>query len=102
MIHVLAVITAKPGLRKTMLDSFRANVPAVRAEDGCIEYGAAIDAESALGIQTEYGPDTFVVIEKWRDLKTLQAHAAAPHMAAYGARTREHIASRFIHILAPA
>ena len=102
MIHVLAVITAKPGLRNTILESFRANVPAVLAEDGCIEYGAATDAEGALGIQTKYGPDTFVVIEKWRDMNALKAHAAAPHMAAYGAKTREHIAGRLIHILTPA
>ena len=45
MIHVLAVITAKPGMRDTILTHFRANVPAVKAEQGCIEYGAAIDAE---------------------------------------------------------
>jgi len=102
MIHVLAVITAKPGLRNTILESFRANVPAVLAEDGCIEYGAATDAEGALAIQTKYGPDTFVVIEKWRDMNALKAHAAAPHMAAYGAKTREHIAGRLIHILTPA
>jgi quinol monooxygenase YgiN len=101
MIHVIAVITTKPGLRNTMLDAFRANVPAVRAEDGCIEYGAAVDAEAALPIQTKYGPDTFLVIEKWRDMDALKAHAAAPHMAAYGAKTREHIASRIIHVMSP-
>src|SRR4029077_14312687 len=43
MIHVIAVITAKPGMRDTILTHFRANVPAVKAEKGCIEYGAAID-----------------------------------------------------------
>ena len=101
MIHVIAVITAKPGLRNTILDAFRANVPAVRAEDGCIEYGAAVDAQAALPIQTQYGPDTFLVIEKWRDMDALKAHAAAPHMAAYGAKTREHIASRIIHVMSP-
>ncbi len=101
MIHVLAVITAKPGKRSTILDAFRANVPAVHAEDGCIEYGAAVDTEGAPALQTKYGPDTFVVIEKWRDLPALLAHAAAPHMAAYGANTREHIASRVIHVLSP-
>ena len=41
MIHVIAVITAKPGQRESILTHFRANVPAVRAEKGCIEYGAA-------------------------------------------------------------
>ena len=102
MIHVIAVITAKPGKREAILEAFRANVPAVRAEQGCIEYGAAVDADPALPVQTKYGPDTFVVIEKWQSLAALKAHAAAPHMAAYGAKTRELVASRVIHVLAPA
>jgi quinol monooxygenase YgiN len=102
MIHVVAVITAKPAMRDSILQAFRANVPAVRAEKGCIEYGAAVDAENALAFQTKYGPDTFVVVEKWESMDALKAHAAAPHMAAYGARTKEMIASRVIHILSPA
>ncbi len=102
MIHVIAVITAKPGLRDTILEAFRANAPAVLAEDGCIEYGAAIDATPALPIQAAYGADTFLVIEKWRDTAALKAHGAAPHMQAYAAKTREHVASRLIHILSPA
>ena len=101
MIHVLAVITAKPGMRDSILQAFRANVPAVRAEEGCIEYGAAVDADNALAFQTRFGPDTFLVIEKWAGMDALKAHAAAPHMAAYGAKTRDMIASRVIHILAP-
>lgn len=101
MIHVVAVITAKPGKRDAILQHFRANVPAVRAEKGCIEYGAAVDAENALPIQTRWGPETFLVIEKWETMDALKAHAAAPHMAAYGAKTKEFIASRVIHILSP-
>ena len=102
MIHVIAVLTAKPGKREEILGHFRANVPAVRAEKGCIEYGAAVDAENALKVQTKWGPDTFLVIEKWESMEPLQAHAAAPHMAAYAAKTRELMASRVIHILSPA
>lgn len=102
MIHILAVITAKPGMRDTILTHFRANVPAVRAENGCIEYGAAIDAANAPPFQTPWGPDTFVVIEKWESMDALKAHAAAAHMAAYGAKTKEFIATRVIHILDPA
>jgi quinol monooxygenase YgiN len=101
MIHVIAVITAKPGQRAAVLDAFRANAPAVRAEKGCIEYGAAIDAEPAPPAQAKYGADSFVVIEKWENLEALKAHAAAPHMQAYGAKTKELLASRVIHILAP-
>lgn len=101
MIHVIAVITAKPGLRSRILEAFRANVAAVRAEQGCIEYGAAVDAENAPAFQAKWGPDTFLVIEKWASIEALRAHAAAPHMAAYGAKTRELIASRVIHVLEP-
>ena len=101
MIHVIAVITAKPGRRAEILQHFRANVPNVQKEKGCLEYAAAVDAENALGFQTKWGPETFLVIEKWESMEALKVHAAAPHMAAYGAKTKELIASRVIHILTP-
>jgi quinol monooxygenase YgiN len=101
-VHVLAVITAKPGRRAELLEAFQANVPNVHAEDGCLEYVATVDAEGAGAVQTRFGEDTFVVVEKWASLDALQAHAAAPHMKAYADRTRELIASRVIHVLAPA
>jgi len=102
MIHVIAIITAKPGQRDAILAAFRANMPAVHAEKGCIEYGPALDAEGFGSFQTKFGPDTFVVVEKWADEAALRAHAAAPHMVAYGQRTKELIASRVIHVLSPA
>jgi quinol monooxygenase YgiN len=101
MIHVIAVITAQPGKREQILQHFRANVPNVLAEPGCLEYGAAVDAHDALPVQTKWGAETFLVIEKWDSMQALKAHAAAPHMAAYAAKTRELIASRVIHILTP-
>lgn len=102
MIHVIAIITTQPGQRGTVLEAARANIPAVLAEDGCIEYGIAIDAEGLGGFQTKFGPDTFVFIEKWRDTQALKAHAAALHMAAYAAKVKDMIASRVIHVLSPA
>ncbi len=102
MIHVVAVITAKPGQREAVLEKFRANVPAVRAEQGCIEYGAAVDAEGIGAFQAALGPDTFVVIEKWESAAALAAHAGAPHMRAYGAATKDMLESRAIHVLSPA
>ena len=100
MIHVVAIITTNPGQREAVLQAFRANVPAVHAEDGCIEYGATVDAEAG-GFQTKFGPDTFVVIEKWASGAALKAHAAAPHMAAYAAKVKDLIAKRAVHILSP-
>ena len=101
-VHVLAILTAKPGRRAELLQVFKANVPAVRAEDGCIEYVATVDAEGAGAIQTRFGGDAFVVVEKWASLEALKAHAAAPHMKAYAERTKDLIASRVIHVLSPA
>jgi quinol monooxygenase YgiN len=100
-VHVVAVITAKPGMRERILEAFRANVPAVKAEQGCIEYQATVDAAGAGATQTRFGDDTFVVIEKWASLDALKAHAAAPHMAAYAAKVKDMLANRVIHVLSP-
>ena len=102
MVHVLAFITAKPGMRDAVLNLFRANMPPVHAEAGCIEYRPAIDADGFGGFQTELGSDTFVVIEKWESADALKAHAAAPHMKTYGEKTRDLLASRVIHVLSDA
>ena len=102
MVNVVAVITAKPGKRGDVLEAFHANIPNVRAEDGCIEYGPTIDTEGVGGIQTEIGPNAFIVIEKWKSLDHLKAHAAAPHMAEYAAKVKDMLESRVIHVLSPA
>jgi quinol monooxygenase YgiN len=101
MIHVIAVINTKPNQRQSVLELFQANVSNVLAEQGCIEYRATVDSEPALGNQTQFGADTFVVIEKWESVEALQKHFKAPHMAAYAERTRDLVASRVIHVLQP-
>jgi quinol monooxygenase YgiN len=102
VIHVIAVITAKPGQREEVLKLFRANIPAVLAEDGCIEYAPVIDVPAFGGAQAPLGPDTFMVVEKWASPDALKAHAAAPHMAAYGKASGHLVANRAIHILSSA
>ncbi len=102
IVHVVAVITTKPGKREDVLALFNANVPNVLAEDGCIEYGPTIDTGDVGGVQTEFGTDTFVVIEKWQSLDHLKAHMKAPHMATYAAGVKDMLADRVIHVLSPA
>jgi quinol monooxygenase YgiN len=99
VIHVLAIITTKPGMRAKVLELFHANIPAVHAEKGCIEYGPVVDTETS---PAKFGADTFVVVEKWETPEDLKAHAAAPHMAAYAAKVKDMVANRAIHILNPA
>ena len=102
MIHVLAIITAKPGMRDRMLEAYRANVGAVRAEAGCLEYEAVIDVRETAAGFAQFGGDSFVVVEKWATIEALQAHAVAPHMKAYASKVKDLTASRAIHVLQPA
>jgi quinol monooxygenase YgiN len=102
MIHVLATVSLNPGTRGQFLAVFNANVPNVHAEDGCIEYGAAVDADSDHPAQKRLGPDAVLVVEKWRDLAALKAHSAAPHMAAYRIQAKDFIQSVSLQILQPA
>jgi quinol monooxygenase YgiN len=102
MIHVVAIVTAKPGKRDAVLAAFRDNMPAVQAEPGCIQYTPAVDAPDMGPIQTKLGDDSFAVLEKWESAEALGAHARAPHMAAYGARVKDLLESRVIHVLAEA
>jgi quinol monooxygenase YgiN len=99
MIRVVAVITANPGRREELLAAFRANVPNVRAEKGCIEYAGHIDAADIGPFQAQFGPETFVVLESWASAEALRDHVAAPHMKSYAQRTKDLIASRTIHVL---
>lgn len=63
MIHVLAFITAKPGLRARVLEAFAANRSAVLAEQGCIEYQATVDAAGLRASKDSLGADSFVVVQ---------------------------------------
>ena len=102
MIHVIAMITAQPGQRSKILEVFNTITGAVHAEAGCIEYTATVDAKDMPPSTGSMGSDTFVVVEKWESMDALKAHAAAPHMVAYGAANKELIANRVIHIMQPA
>jgi quinol monooxygenase YgiN len=101
IVHVIAIITTTPGQRETVLALFNANVPAVLAEEGCIAYEATVDTEDAGPMQAEFGPDTFVVVEKWASLSALGAHAVSSHMKAYSSQTKDMLVNRVIHILSP-
>ena len=101
MIHVVAILTAKPGQRDAMLAAFADYIPIVHTEAGCIEYATVIDAPDMGRIQTKLGDDGFAVIEKWQDVASLAAHGAAPAMAAHSARIKDMVLSRVIHMLSP-
>ena len=102
MIHVIATIELNPGTRDAFLVEFRRLIPDVHAEQGCIEYGPAIDAETDIPNQAKYGPDTVVVVEKWADVDALKAHSVAPHMDAYRVRVKDYVRKVDLRVLDPA
>ena len=82
MINVIATINLKPGTREEFLKVFNANVPAVLAEDGCVEYVPTVDADAKLEAQSK-DENAVVVIERWETLAALHAHLEAPHMVEF-------------------
>jgi quinol monooxygenase YgiN len=86
MIHVIAILSAKPNQQHALLDAFASIVPAVLAENGCIEYSVTVDTPDA---NPAFGVGTVIVIEKWDSRAVLKAHAASSHMAAFSARTKD-------------
>jgi quinol monooxygenase YgiN len=81
---------------------FRALVPQVLAETGCIEYGTAVDLPNAVDGQPEARPEVITVIEKWQDPAALRAHLAAPHMVEFRSTVKDLLAGVEIRVLAPA
>ena len=102
MVHVVATIQLNSGVRERFLAEFLRIVPDVHAEDGCLEYGAAVDCPTGIAAQPPVRPDVVVVVEKWRDVAALEAHLAAPHMTDYRARVRDYVTTVELQVLEPA
>jgi quinol monooxygenase YgiN len=102
MLHVLATIEVAEGKRTAFLAEFHKLVPLVRAEEGCIEYGAAVDVPTAIPVQSPVRDDVVMVVEKWTTLDALIAHLAAPHMAEYRQRVAGLVRKVSLQILQPA
>lgn len=99
LIHVVAIITAKPGKRDELLSAFREVVPIVHTERGCREYQPVTDILGVSESAAQLGPDTYMVIEKWDSIDDLRAHAASSHMKAFQEKTAQWVADRKVHVL---
>ena len=65
MIFVIATIETTAGRRQDFIAEFLKLVPEVLAEEGCIEYGPTIDAETNIAAQPEQRENTVTIVEKW-------------------------------------
>lgn len=101
MIHVIATIELNPGARDAFLGEFRKIVPMVRAEQGCLEYGAAVDTPTDISAQVTLRNDVVLVVEKWSDLAALKVHLTAPHMLDYRPKVKPFVKQVGLQILEP-
>jgi quinol monooxygenase YgiN len=82
MITVLASIYVVPGQKDKFLEIFKANIPAVCAEKGCVSYVPMVDEDSGLPPQ-ETNENLVTIVEQWESVEALKEHLAAPHMLKY-------------------
>ncbi|MDZ7696414.1 MAG: putative quinol monooxygenase [Deltaproteobacteria bacterium] len=88
MIHVIATARIKAGKVSEFIDIFKANVPSVLEEEGCIEYLPAVDVDAGLAPQ-QLDENVITVIEKWESLEALHAHLQSPHMTTYREKVKD-------------
>ena len=102
MIHVIATIEVHDGKRDALVEEFRRIEQTVRDEDGCIEYGTAVDAETDIDAQVAARANVVTIVEKWEDLDALKAHLVAPHMSEFRSRVGDIVTGISLRILDPA
>jgi quinol monooxygenase YgiN len=102
MIHVVATVELAEGKRDDFLKRVQQLVPEVRAEKGCIEYGPAIDTPTGIKAQMPLRQNVVVMLEKWQDVKSLEAHLSAPHMLKYREDVKGMVAKTQLQVLQPA
>jgi len=101
MIQVIATIELKPGCREKYVAILNENVPAVKAEDGCLAYDPFVDVDSGLTFQGELRQDVVTLVEAWSSLEALHAHLKTPHMAAYRDKVKDMVREVRIQVLKP-
>ena len=98
MITVIASIHVKSGHVPQFIDIFKSNVPAVLAEEGCIEYYPTIDFETGFPPQ-ELDGNVVTVIEKWESLDALKNHLGTPHMLEYRDQVKDIVEKLTLKVL---
>ncbi len=98
MIHVIASIHIKEGRVAEFLEIFKANVPDVLKEKGCVEYVPTIDLPTGLAPQ-ELNGNVVTIVEKWESLEDLRAHLSAPHMLVYHQNVKDIVEKVTVKVL---
>ena len=98
MIHVIASVHIKPGHLAEFIEIFKANMPDVLKEKGCLEYAPAIDVPTTIPPQV-LDKNLVTVVEKWDSVEDLQAHMVAPHMEVYHENVKDMVEKVSLRVL---
>ncbi|MDQ5985944.1 MAG: putative quinol monooxygenase YgiN [Syntrophus sp. SKADARSKE-3] len=101
MIYVIATIELVEGKRADYLMEFKKVRSHVCNEQGCIQYGAAIDLATDIPIQDPINENIVTIIESWADVAALKAHTTASHMLDYRNAVKDYVKKITIKILEP-
>ncbi len=101
MINVIASVHLKKGVFPQFIKIFKANIPAVLAEKGCVAYAPTVDVPTDLPPQV-CDPDVVTIIEKWESLQDLKTHLTAPHMLKYREKVSDMVEKVVLKILTEA
>jgi len=88
MIKVVANLHFKIEKRDEFIAAFKALMPKVRQEDGCVEYDLYLDVADVLPNTPARG-DVITVMETWASPEALQTHVAQPHFVAFIESTKD-------------
>lgn len=102
MIYVIASIEVKESCKDQFLKIFKANVPAVKAEEGCLMYQPTVDFDSGMDAQKHIPGNVVTIIENWACIECLKKHLAAPHMLKYKQDVKDMVVKTTLNIVEPA
>ena len=80
------------------IEIFKANIPTVLEEKGCLGYMPTVDVPTGLPPQ-ELNKNMVTIIEQWSSVADLQAHLTAPHMLDYRENVKDLVEKLSIKVL---
>lgn len=98
MVIVIASIYTKKGRLSEFIEIFKANVPNVLKEKGCVEYAPTIDLSTDHPAQV-LNENVVTIIKKWNRLVDLHNHFSAPHMIEYKEKVKDMVDKVTIKVL---
>jgi len=98
MIYVIASSTLKESCREEFIRLAKANIPTVRAEEGCIFYSLNEDDPSGFSPADR---NVLTFVECWESPEHLRRHLASPHMKVFLEKVKDFRVSSSLRVVRP-